>query len=150
MARGRGGSSGKASRSRSRSPPPQKAAAAPPLAPMQSRSQNEPIARGGLGAAVADGLAWGTGTAVAHRAVDAVLGPRTIKHESSAASSEPTAAMQAAAATPNSTINSSCDAQSKALQDCLNMFGTDIGKCQFYMDMLGECRRSASGAGMAA
>ena len=27
------------------------------------------------------GIAFGTGSAVAHRAVDALLGPRTIQHE---------------------------------------------------------------------
>ena len=26
---------------------------------------------------------------------------------------------------------------------CLNHYGNDIGKCQFYLDMLKECRRGS-------
>lgn len=29
------------------------------------------------------------------------------------------------------------------LLQCLNSSGNDIGKCQFYMDMLSDCRRSS-------
>lgn len=59
-------------------------------------------------------MAWGTGTAIAHRAVDAVMGPRVIHHESIASS--------APAATPPPTMNSpggsdACVGQSKALSD---------------------------------
>lgn len=56
------------------------------------------------------GMAFGTGSAVAHRAVDAVLGPRTIQHET------------VAAAAPEATTNSTggadaCSIHSKAFQD---------------------------------
>ncbi|XP_021642409.2 uncharacterized protein LOC110636859 isoform X2 [Hevea brasiliensis] len=81
------------------------------------------------------GLAFGTGGAVAHRAVDAVLGPRVVHHET--------------AATPVQNTNNYgdvCGGQSKALQDCLNNYGSDISKCQFYMDMLQACRRSYGAA----
>lgn len=58
------------------------------------------------------GMAFGTGSAVAHRAVDAVLGPRTIQHE--------TVVTEAAASVP--TMNSvggadACSSHSKAFQD---------------------------------
>lgn len=55
------------------------------------------------------GLAFGTGSAVAHRAVDSVMGPRTIQHE----------AVEAAAASPvsSNTFSSSCDIHAKAFQD---------------------------------
>ncbi|KAK9270079.1 hypothetical protein L1049_025653 [Liquidambar formosana] len=36
-----------------------------------------------------------------------------------------------------------CGGQSKAFQDCLNNYGSDISKCQFYLDMLSECRRNS-------
>lgn len=63
-------------------------------------------------------MAFGTGSAVAHRAVDAVMGPRTIQHE--------TVASEAAAAAPASTANTfggdACGIHSKAFQDvcCLS------------------------------
>lgn len=122
------------------------------------------------------GMAFGTGSAVAHRAVDAVMGPRTIQHETinSSTSSEPLVAN-------NPGGSDSCTVQSKSFQDvgslfsiviyndflayifslifllkqltfsflpflplqCLNHYGSDISKCQFYLDMLQECRRSS-------
>lgn len=94
----------------------------------------------GIGSTIAQGLAFGTGSAVAHRAVDSIMGPRTVVHEhggqdqssgGSAALAQPVAA-------------ESCVNQSKAFQDCLNANGSDIGKCQFYVDMLNECRRGPS------
>nr|DAD22162.1 TPA_asm: hypothetical protein HUJ06_023625 [Nelumbo nucifera] len=58
-------------------------------------------------------MAFGTGSAVAHRAVDAVLGPRTIQHE--------TVVSEAAAAAPAPTMNNvgsdACNIHSKAFQD---------------------------------
>ncbi|XP_021891896.1 uncharacterized protein C6C3.02c-like [Carica papaya] len=118
--------------------PPQPVSPAPPPAPIQGRNGSM---MGGLGAAVADGLAFGTGSAIAHRAVDAVMGPRVIQHETVPSSS-------AAAAAPAPTANSiggsdACGGQFKALSECLNHYGSDISKCQFYMDVLQECRRSS-------
>ncbi|KAI3445804.1 hypothetical protein Pfo_002469 [Paulownia fortunei] len=120
-----------------RSPPPQPVNHAPPPAPVQSSSGGSML--GNIGSTIAQGMAFGTGSAVAHRAVDAVLGPRTIQHE--------TVASEAAAA-PASTATSgggsdACSVHSKAFQDCLNSFGNDISKCQFYMDMLADCRRNS-------
>ena len=59
-------------------------------------------------------MAWGTGTAIAHRAVDSIMGPRVIQHE--------TVASPATAAAPIPSTNSfeghnGCGDQSKALQD---------------------------------
>ncbi|GMH14680.1 hypothetical protein Nepgr_016521 [Nepenthes gracilis] len=107
-----------------RNPPPQPVSHAPPPASVPASSGGSMV--GGLGATIAQGMAFGTGSAVAHRAVDAVLGPRTIQHETD-----------------------SCGIHSKAFQDCLNSYGSDISKCQFYLDMLNECRR-ASGSVMGA
>ncbi|XP_072061772.1 uncharacterized protein [Arachis hypogaea] len=57
----------------------------------------------------------------------------------------------AAAAAPVTTANSmdACKIQSKAFQDCINSYGSDISKCQFYMDRLAECRKN-NGAPMSA
>ncbi|CAH8281742.1 unnamed protein product [Eruca vesicaria subsp. sativa] len=123
-----------------RSPPPQTVKQAPPPATATATAQPQ---RSGFGSVIADGMAWGTGNAIAHRVTDAIMGPRTIKHETVAA------APASPSPVANSMASASCDTQSKAFQDCVNNFGSDISKCQFYMDMLTECKKN-SGSMMAA
>ncbi|KAL4303151.1 hypothetical protein GQ457_10G019870 [Hibiscus cannabinus] len=121
-----------------RSPPPQPAHHAPPPAPAQSGGGSM---LGGIGSTIAQGMAFGTGSAVAHRAVDAVMGPRTIQHETVVSEA---AAAPAPAATANSFSGSdACSIHTKAFQDCLNSYGNEISKCQFYMDMLAECKKNS-------
>jgi len=117
--------------------PPQPVRQAPPPAPAQSGGGS---ILGGIGSTIAQGMAFGTGSAMAHRAVDAVMGPRTIQHE--------TVVSEAAAAAPAAPMMNadSCGNHSKAFQDCLNHYGSDISKCQFYLDMLNECRRGGATA----
>ncbi|OUZ99760.1 CHCH [Macleaya cordata] len=118
--------------------PPQPASHAPPPAPVQGGGGGSML--GGLGATIAQGMAFGTGSAVAHRAVDAVMGPRTIQHETvvSEATAAPAPAMN------NGGGSDACNIHQRAFQDCLNNYGSDISKCQFYLDMLSECRNSSS------
>ncbi|RVW65626.1 hypothetical protein CK203_033206 [Vitis vinifera] len=122
--------------------PPQPVARAPPPAPV--RGGNGSVV-GSLGSTIAEGMAFGTGSAIAHRAVDSLMGPRVIQHETVVSSTS---------AAPTPTTNSiggsdACGTHAKAFQDCLNSLGSDISKCQFYMDMLSECRRN-SGATLSA
>ncbi|KAL9252886.1 hypothetical protein AKJ16_DCAP07334 [Drosera capensis] len=119
-----------------RSPPPQQVNHAPPPAPMQSSGGSM---LGGIGSTIAQGMAFGTGSAVAHRAVDAVVGPRTIQHETVASGTDASAAPAPMA---NSFGADACASQTKAFQDCVNHFGDDISRCQFYVDMLRECKRN--------
>ncbi|KAH0683807.1 hypothetical protein KY289_021559 [Solanum tuberosum] len=107
-------------------PKPKRAAPAPPPAPVQSQPQP---AAGGLGSSFTDGMAFGSGNAVGHRVTDAVLGPRVFKHEVQVADSAPSA---------------SCAASMTAFQECLNVNGGDLSKCQFYVNMVCECRRSST------
>ncbi|KAL6494605.1 hypothetical protein OROGR_031405 [Orobanche gracilis] len=60
-------------------PPPQKVNHALPLAHAKSNSGGSIL--GGIGSTIAEGMAFGTGNAVAHRVADAVMGPRTIQLE---------------------------------------------------------------------
>ncbi|CAI9294451.1 uncharacterized protein LOC111911478 [Lactuca sativa] len=131
-------SGGRSARAPARAParnPPAPASRAPPPAPVQQSSGGGSML-GGIGSTIAQGMAFGTGSAVAHRAVDAVMGPRTIQHEAvvAAATDMPT----------NNTVSDACGMHTKAFQDCINSSGSDIGKCQFYMDMLAECRRNTA------
>ncbi|XP_042059052.1 uncharacterized protein C6C3.02c-like isoform X2 [Salvia splendens] len=141
-------SSGRSSRPAARSPPPQKVNRAPPPAPVQGGSGGSM-----LGSTIAQGMAFGTGSAMAHRAVDAVMGPRTIQHE--------TVASEALAAP----ASEACSPHNKAFQDNVlpsllrtstsscaifsaDSHGSDITKCQFYMNMLAECRRNSGSNSM--
>lgn len=99
----------------------------------------------GIGSTIAQGLAFGTGSAVAHRAVDSMMGPRTVVHEHSGAPAEAPAQSEFAGGAMAQPVSAeACVNQSKAFQDCVNANNSDIGKCQFYIDMLNECRRGPS------
>ncbi|XP_059671068.1 uncharacterized protein LOC132316608 [Cornus florida] len=84
------------------------------------------------------GMGWSTGSEFARRAVDAVFGPRTI----SVVSESPVVAAPAPATTSVDAGSGACGHHSKAFEDCLNNSGNDIGKCQFFFDMLTECKRN--------
>lgn len=96
---------------------------------------------GGLASTIAQGMAFGTGSAVAHRAVDAVVGPRTIQHEHTQVTDGQGNVSQSQLTTVS---HDACNNQTKAFQDCIQANNSDIGKCQFYVDMLNECRRGSS------
>jgi hypothetical protein len=77
--RSAGGRSGSRPMARG-APPPARVHHAPPPAPMQQSSGGGSML-GGLASTIAQGMAFGTGSAVAHRAVDSIMGPRTVQHE---------------------------------------------------------------------
>lgn len=110
----------------------------PPPAVQQAQS---PGMMRGIGSTIAEGMAFGGGSAVAHRAVDAVMGPRTMHHEV-------TQITQSGASTGGGQSQEvdACVNQAKAFKDCLKANANDIGKCQFYVDMLTECRKVAGEA----
>ncbi|XP_048437221.1 coiled-coil-helix-coiled-coil-helix domain-containing protein 10, mitochondrial-like [Pyrus x bretschneideri] len=134
-----------------RNPPPQpfyEARRSPSPAPA-------PTGRGGsMFSGFVQGMALGIGDAVAHRAVDALMGPRrvTIRNEAAAAASPTPAVPARPAAAPvletrasTSSISGSdaCSNHSKAFQDCIDEFVSDINKCQWYMDKLYECKNNS-------
>lgn len=92
---------------------------------------------------IGQGLAFGTGSAVAHRAVDSVMGPRTVTHEHSGASEASAPASAPSASSPG---QDACTWQSKAFQDCVQQNTSEISKCQFYLDMLSECKKNSASA----
>ncbi|XP_039803967.1 coiled-coil-helix-coiled-coil-helix domain-containing protein 2-like [Panicum virgatum] len=101
---------------------------APPPAPSKTGGGS---AVGHVASAITDGLLWGAGSAMAHRAIDAVHGPRKFEIEHT------TTQQQAAAAAPGGP----CDIHAQAFLDCINQNGSDISRCQFYVDILNDCRR---------
>jgi coiled-coil-helix-coiled-coil-helix domain-containing protein 10 len=78
-------------------------------------------------------MALGTGSALAHRAVDSVLGSRN---------PEPAAAVQAAeqvAAAPSEP----CSRQAKTFTDCMSDTNGDLESCRYYFDTLQTCRQAS-------
>jgi len=116
--------------------PPQAATRAAPPATAQPQSGS---LMGSIGSTIAQGLAFGGGSAVAHRAVDSIMGPRTIQVENTG----PEATSASPSVMSNAAGSDSCNIHNQAFQDCINNYGSDISKCQFYLDMLSQCRKNS-------
>ena len=86
----------------------------------------------GIMGSVVSGMAMGTGSAVAHRAVDSMMGPRQVEHVHTGA---PAPAAPAAAAP-----GMQCGNETQLFQDCIKNTGGDIAPCQSYMDMMMQCK----------
>ncbi len=95
----------------------------------------------GLMSTVAQGMAFGTGSAIAHRAVGAVAGSFGGGSEShEAAPAAEAAPVQAQNQTANANV---CYSDQKAFLDCLNVNKNDISACQFYLDSFNQCKQQA-------
>lgn len=133
----------------SRSPPPRAAArpaprAAPPPPPPQSRPSGG-LMGGGLGSAVATGMAFGAGSEIAHQAVRGIMGSGSGGHGEpapAAGAPAPPASYQEAgapaAAAPAAPENP-CMSYNQSLFSCLKQNSNEIGMCQNYMSMLKQC-----------
>lgn len=80
-------------------------------------------------------MAMGTGSAIAHRAVGAVMGPT---HSYGTSAREPEAAVPASA---SSEAQGPCMNQKKAFSECINKNAGNIEQCQVYVDMLQACKK---------
>lgn len=112
-------------------PPPAPSPAAPPPAYPQQSSGGGFLS--GLAGTVVQGAALGTGSALAHRAVDSMF---SSGDSGSAPAPQPTE-QQTYAQAP-----SACEAQAKAFTDCMTANNGDMGACQFYFDALQQCKLS--------
>lgn len=142
-----------------RSSAPASRPAAPKRAapPAPTRTAPPPAQQGGgggmlsgIGSTIAQGMAFGTGSAVAHRAVDAVAGPRQVEHVNSggeAPTSEGQQQQQPAAAAqtqqPMEATND-CSHFQADLSRCLETNTNDIAACQGYFDMFKSCQQQQS------
>ena len=77
------------------------------------------------------GMALGTGSALAHRAVDSVLGSRN---------PEPAQAQQAAEQIAREP-DTPCNRQAKTFADCMSDNNGDLESCRYYFDNLQTCRQ---------
>ncbi|KAK8936559.1 hypothetical protein KSP39_PZI012622 [Platanthera zijinensis] len=67
----------------------------------------------GIGSTIAQGMTFGTGSAVAHRAVDSILGPRTVQHETGSSQAPDAASLP----TRNAGTTDACNMHSMAFQE---------------------------------
>ncbi|CAM0948529.1 unnamed protein product [Alopecurus aequalis] len=127
-----GGGFRSAPRAKTSAPKPATKSSAPPPAKPQNGGSSM---IGTVGSALADGIGWGFGMSMANRVVDFVCGPRTIQvvHENESHNK---------AAAPLD----ACSIHNKAFSDCISQNGSDISRCQHYLDLLNQCRRDGGSA----
>jgi len=111
---------------RSKAPPPQRTQSAPPPA-----RQGVFGGSGGFMSTVMQGMAFGGGSAMAHRAVDAVLGSRSY-HPA------PVEATQAAQTVVQERME--CAESAKPFVECMGISNGDMEACRTFFDRLQACR----------
>eukprot|EP01024_Parvocaulis_polyphysoides_P042697 TRINITY_DN3899_c0_g1_i4.p4 TRINITY_DN3899_c0_g1~~TRINITY_DN3899_c0_g1_i4.p4 ORF type:complete len:109 (-),score=36.23 TRINITY_DN3899_c0_g1_i4:238-522(-) len=87
---------------------------------------------GGLMGTMMTGAALGTGSAIAHRAVDGAIGMFSGSGSEGQAAAAPAPAQQAAGGV--------CDNQSKAFAECMSNTNGDMGACEFFFNTLQQCK----------
>ncbi len=115
------------------------AAAAHPPAPMQQQSSGGGGGMlSGIGSTIVQGMAFGTGSAIAHRAVGAVADSFSGSGNSS---NENVPEYVAPAAAP-AAQNDVCAMDKNMFYDCLQQNKSDQTVCNFYYDQLKSCQQN--------
>mmetsp|Transcript_24487 Transcript_24487/g.23515 ORF Transcript_24487/g.23515 Transcript_24487/m.23515 type:complete len:154 (+) Transcript_24487:118-579(+) len=123
---------------RSAPPPPAARAQAPP--PAQSAPAGGGGMMSGLGATMAQGMAFGTGSAIARQAVGGVMGMF------GGGGSTEQAPQQAAPVAPpmqSSEAQGACKMDHQQLMECLNS-GSNANNCDFYFTALQQCQANGT------
>jgi coiled-coil-helix-coiled-coil-helix domain-containing protein 10 len=113
-------------------PAPSRAAPPPAAAPAPSGGGGM---LSGLGSTIMQGMAFGTGSAIAREAVGAVMGGGS---KNSAPAPEQAAA--APAPSQNHNMSGPCADDYKAFTMCVKQNPNDISQCDFYMQSLQACQ----------
>lgn len=95
----------------------------------------------GIGQTIVQGMAFGTGSAIAHRAVGAAAGAMSGGGSADAPVSEPTEANASAAGA--SSDGPSCNVEIGKFYECLDSHDGNIGDCQLFFDMMQQCQKDA-------
>merc|ERR1719162_372185 len=91
----------------------------------------------GIGSTIAQGMAFGTGSAVAHQAVGAAVGAMSGGGEA------PTLPAQAPLVA-NTNSGQPCAADMAAFQQCLQDNSNQLSDCQFFFDAFNACKSGQS------
>lgn len=97
---------------------------------------------GGLMGTMASGLAWGTGTAIAHKAVngvaDAMFGDKEKEAAPVAAAAPAPVAAPSYAAAPSGP----CDMDSRSFKSCIASNSSNVDACNHLYEALQACQRN--------
>ena len=96
----------------------------------------------GLASTVAQGMAFGTGSAIAHRAVGAVAGSFSGSGGDAEVPAQTSQQMGYEQQQPVSLA--ACAEDKQMFYECLQMNKGDQGSCQFLYDALKTCQRGSS------
>eukprot|EP00954_Amorphochlora_amoebiformis_P010003 783176-Amorphochlora_amoeboformis.AAC.1 len=99
------------------------------------------------------GMVWGAASSVGHRAVDAVMGPRSVnvehKHtgEEKGTPAVPQQQQQQPASSQFNCNSEMTDFNNVGLlinnSSCVSSNQGDIGKCQYYFNLLNQCNQTS-------
>ena len=145
--------SGLFSGSSTKAPPPRPAPPPPARAPAQSApppATAAPSSGGGgmlsgLGGMVAQGMAIGTGSAIAHQAVGAVAG--AMSGSGSKSNEAPPPAVHTSDGSTggggySGRVSGPCALDQQELYKCLEDQNGNAGQCQYYFDALRDCQEN--------
>jgi len=101
------------------------------------------------------GMAFGGGSAIAHRAIDGIMGPRTVVHDHQGNAQEiPSDVAPALGVAPQQSNvysrdlqeadNGACRADLGQFTQCMSQNSNDFNQCGFLYDILSQCRRSVA------
>lgn len=122
-------------------PPPAPAARAQPPAPMQQQPAKSGGMLSGIGSTIAQGMAFGTGSAIAHQAVGAAVNSMSGSGDSASA---PADQQQAAPAQVDQQqqLQGACAYDKEMFFDCLKVNRGDQESCSFLYQQLQSCQRN--------
>jgi hypothetical protein len=117
--------------------------------PRSSPYQTRPMQAGGLGSAVATGMAFGGGSAIAHHAIGSMLGrgPYGPREEGerigNVPTTNPTESAEISQSTQNTQMNTNpCFELNTKFVDCLKISSDNISKCQTVFNDLLSCEKT--------
>lgn len=103
---------------------------------------------GSIASGIMQGMTFGAGSAIAHRAVDGVMGPREMRvvHEGQQSQGAPAAAagglpVADAPAAPAAGAGRDCSVYQMDLNKCLAENTSQIAMCQGFVDSLSSCQK---------
>jgi len=110
-------------------------AAAPPMPMQQTQVGSGGGMMSGLLGTVVQGMAFGTGSAVAHRAVDAIAGPRQVEHVHQTNES-------GVSSMSNNNSSARCSDESMQFTQCMRDNNNNSASCGYFFDILKQCQAS--------
>jgi hypothetical protein len=97
----------------------------------------------GIGSTIAQGMAFGTGSAIAHRAVGAAAGAMTGGGEAPPADAAP-ATYDSMQNNNHQQLQGACAQDKEMFYECLKHNKGDQEACRFLYEQLQECQRNAT------